>query len=89
MIQFMQSIPVWFLIVVICILGFLFGRSMNHSFGKLDDTLNRLQALIDQLFAKHEESQKDVRGLDARLSGLEGSHNALAGQHKRFMDDLR
>lgn len=89
MIQFMQTIPVWFLIVVICILGFLFGRSMNHSFGKLDDTLDRFQTLIDELFAKHEEALKDVRGLDSRLSKLEGSHEEIKVIHTRRLDDLR
>lgn len=66
--QLLSTIPTWFLILAVVLLGSLFIRAMNHSFGKLEKTIDRFEMLIDKIFDKHEM-------LENRVSKLEGEHS--------------
>jgi hypothetical protein len=65
----LQAVPNWFLIFALVLIGSLFIRAMNHSFTKLEKTLDRFEELLDKVFEKHEDHE-------SRLSKLEGAHES-------------
>lgn len=67
MTDILKIVPNWFLICMVVVLGAMFIRAMNHSFGKLEKTLDRFESLFDKVFEKHEDHE-------SRLSRLEGEH---------------
>lgn len=69
MIDFLKSVPTWFLILCVSVLCSFSLWLVSRSIGKLDQTIDRFQELIDRLFNKYDDHEN-------RLSRLEGKCEA-------------